>query len=77
MVGSLIYAFSKVLRDFPDGPVVKILHFHCRGLVFDSWLGKFHMPRDVAKKKKKKKKQFPCIMFLHALSSPFPHFDRI
>jgi len=25
MVGSLIYAFSKVLRDFPDGPVVKTL----------------------------------------------------
>ena len=41
--------------DFPGGPVVKILQFHCRGLVFDSWLGKFRIPRGVAKKKKKKK----------------------
>ena len=26
-------------RDFPGGPVVKTLHFHCRGHGFDAWLG--------------------------------------
>ena len=25
------------LKDFPGGPVVKILHFHCRGHGFDPW----------------------------------------
>ena len=25
--------------DFPDGPLDKSLHFHCRGHGFDSWLG--------------------------------------
>ena len=25
--------------DFPGGPVVKTLHFHCRGHGFDPWLG--------------------------------------
>ena len=41
--------------DFPGGPVVKTLCFHCRGRGFDPWLGKFRMPHSVAKKKKKKK----------------------
>ena len=26
-----------VLRDFPSGPVVKTLHFQCRGHGFDPW----------------------------------------
>ena len=26
-------------RDFPGDPVVKILHFHCRGHRFDPWSG--------------------------------------
>ena len=26
-------------RGFPGGPEVKTLHFHCRGLGFDPWLG--------------------------------------
>ena len=26
-------------RDFPGGPVVKALCFHCRGHRYDSWLG--------------------------------------
>ena len=26
-------------RDFPGSPVVKTLHFHCRGHRFDPWLG--------------------------------------
>ena len=43
------------LRDFPGGPVVKTLHFHCRGCGFDPWSGK--MPHGMAKKFKKKKKK--------------------
>ena len=32
--------FKKLaLRDFPCGPVVKTLCFHCRGHRFDPWLG--------------------------------------
>ena len=27
------------VRDFPDGPVVKTPHFHCRGRGFDPWSG--------------------------------------
>ena len=27
------------VRDFPGGPVAKTLHFYCRGLRFDLWLG--------------------------------------
>ena len=41
---------------FPGCPVVKILHFHCRGLGFDPWLGKFYMLWGVAKEKNKNKK---------------------
>ena len=26
---------KKALRDFPGGPVVKTLHFHCRGHRFN------------------------------------------
>ena len=25
--------------DFPGGPVVRTLHFHCRGCRFDPWFG--------------------------------------
>ena len=25
--------------DFPGGPVVRTLHFHCRGSRFNPWLG--------------------------------------
>ena len=37
----------------PGGPVVKTLHFHCRGLGFYPWSGKFHMLHGMAKEKKK------------------------
>ena len=30
-------------RDFPGGPVVKTLHFHCRGHRFDTWLGNYDL----------------------------------
>ena len=43
----------KISEDFPGGPVVKTLHFHCRGRGFDPWSGKFRMPGGVAKKNKK------------------------
>ena len=31
--------FKTKIRDFPGGPVVKTLCFHCRGQGFDPWLG--------------------------------------
>ena len=30
---------SNNIWDFPGGPVVKTLHFHCRGHRFDPWSG--------------------------------------
>ena len=41
------------LLDFPGGPEVKTLHFHCMGHRLDPWSGKFHMPHGMAKKKKR------------------------
>jgi len=45
-----------VIRDFPDGPVVKTQSFQCRGPELDSWSRNLrsHKPLDVSKKKKKK-----------------------
>ena len=39
--------------DFPGGPVVKTLCFHCRGRGFDPWGGRSHMLCSLAKKGKK------------------------
>ena len=40
------------LRDFPGGPVVETLRLHCRGHVFDPWLGNLDPAcRTVAKKR--------------------------
>ena len=36
LIGSLL---EYGLGEFPGGPVVRTLHFHCRGLGFDPWLG--------------------------------------
>ena len=36
---SSILQFKKQNREFPGGPVVKTLHFHCKGHRFDPWLG--------------------------------------
>ena len=33
------YALKLDVRDFPGGPVVKTLHFQCRGHGFDPWSG--------------------------------------
>ena len=40
--------------DFPGGPVVRTLHFQCRGHRFNPWLGDLPISCCVAKKKKKK-----------------------
>ena len=34
-----ICIFKMLLGDFPGGPVVKTLSFHCRGCEFNPWLG--------------------------------------
>ena len=39
--------------DFPGGPVVRTLHFQCRGHRFNPWLGDLPISCCVAKKKKK------------------------
>ena len=39
--------------DFPGFPVIKTLHFHCRGYTFNPWWAKFHMLWGLEKKKKK------------------------
>ena len=38
-----IAGYENAGRDFPDGPVVGILCFHCRGLGFHSWLGNWNL----------------------------------
>ena len=46
--------------DFPGGPVVKTLHFHCRGHGSNPLVGELrsHMPSGVTKKKKGKNQDF-------------------
>ena len=40
--------------DFPGGPVVKTLHFHCRGHEFDpGWRTKISQATQCGQKKKK------------------------
>ena len=41
--------------DFPGGPVIKTLSFHCRGHWSSRWLGKFLMSGGAAKTKQNKK----------------------
>ena len=44
--------------DFPGGPVVKTLYFHCRGHEFDpDWRTKIPQAPQCGQKKKKKKKE--------------------
>ena len=33
----VIVVMKEPTEDFPGGPVVKTLRFHCRGLKFDPW----------------------------------------
>ena len=44
---------NRGIWDFPGG-----LCFRCRGHRFDPWLGKFHIPYNMAKKKHKN-----CLLF--------------
>ena len=46
---------SSLGEDFPDGPVVKTLSFHCRGHWSSRCLGKFLMAGGAAKTKQNKK----------------------
>ena len=39
-------------QDFPGGPVVKTLHFHCRECRIEPWLGNEDLVGCVAKKRK-------------------------
>ena len=54
----VVYDKSGISQDFPGGPVVKILSYHCRGHRFESVVRKLrsHKPPGVAKKKEKEKK---------------------
>ena len=40
-------------EDFPGGPVVKTMHFHCRACSFHPWSSKFHKLPEWPKKEKK------------------------
>ena len=41
--GCVVHLISKEIQNFPDGPVVKTQHIHCRGHELDFWSGKFRM----------------------------------
>ena len=43
--------------SFPGSPVVRILHFHCRGHGFLAGELRSHMPSGTAKKKKKSERR--------------------
>ena len=66
-------------RDFPGGPVVKTLRFHCRGL---EWVGSLargrrsHMLRSTVTKKKKKRKYHPTVIKYHPLLQKAGKMDR-
>ena len=49
-----IQTIRKVHWDFPGGPVVRSLHFHCRGFGFNTWSGHY-MPHASQHSQKKKK----------------------
>ena len=38
-IGRTGEASRMISRDFPGSPVVKTLHFHCRGRRFNPWSG--------------------------------------
>ena len=53
--GCVVHSTSKEIQNFPDDPVVKTQHIHCRQHEFDFQSGKFCMLQPPQKKKKKKK----------------------
>ena len=36
---AFLFYFFRKLREFPGGPVIRDLCFHCKGHGFNSWLG--------------------------------------
>ena len=54
--------------DFPGGPVVRTLHFHCREPGFHPWLGKILQVKWPKKKKKKKCELDPQVVVIQSLS---------
>ena len=61
-----------VLRVFPGGPVVKILHFHCREHGFDLWSGNNILSAVAVQWGKKKKKHFMLAFYLGLVSMLAP-----
>ena len=57
---------------FPGGPVVKTLHFHCRGHGSNPLVGELrsHMPSGVTKKKAKIKISVSDRLYLRCLEAP-------
>ena len=49
---------KSILREFPDGPLVRVRHHHCQGPGFNPWSGN-EDPASHAFKKEKKKKRCP------------------
>ena len=43
---------NPMMMDFPGGPAVKTLQFHCRRHEFHPWSGKNHRPCSAPKRKK-------------------------
>ena len=51
------FVFKGSEWDFPGGPVVRTLCFHCRGPRFDPWVGAKILPATQHGQKRKKKKR--------------------
>ena len=60
--------FIKPYRDFPDGPVVKSLHFHCRECGFGPWSGNWGPTGPSAQPKNKEKLQANTVRWAQILS---------
>ena len=61
-----------VLRVFPGGPVVKILHFHCMECGFDFWSGNNILSAVAVQWGKKNKKNFTLALYLGLVSMLAP-----
>ena len=69
---------KKARGDFPGGPPVRTLHFHCRGHGFDPWSGNSD-PACLKKKKKKKQEadqQCQCFWEIREMELKCSWVDR-
>ena len=57
----IFFKKKKVFQELPYDPVVKTLCFHCWGLRFNPWSGKFHATQCSQKKKKSSSTQWNTI----------------